>query len=679
MKKEKKIRNSPEPVNIAGTKAILEQMINCICKIKIREASGTGFFCKIPLGKNESLNVLMTNYHILDEKYYEDNKEIHLLLNDEKEAFSIDLLTERKTYFNKEYDIAIIELKEEDGIKNFLELDDNLFKEKEKVFYEGKSIYVLQYPYGRNACVSYGLLINIEKNDIKHTCSTENGSSGSPILNLENNKVIAIHKEAGLSNFNFNKGTFLKFPLNNFMEEQNNDINESKNSIASINDFSANKNRENKNLSKEIYQNYEKNSYLIWIDSNIHNEKNTNYIKEIQSTFIMNIKLFTNVKEAINYIKEIRFESTKVIISGNNLKIYNDFIDIFKKNIKDIYVAPKIILFMSNQEKKTFNFNKEYLRKEFIFFTFVGIVTTIQEIKKFLNNEIAPKKLNKQFEIDFFKKVRNKLNLSKSEKNEYIFEIIDKKEKLLLPIDIKLSMESISTEEMENYTTFLYNIYSKDNYYIKKFLGQIESMQNIPLEILSKYYARFYTSNCSFYYDMNEDLQCNKFENYLTYIKVLYEGVKLKSLASDNSSILYRCSIISIDELKLMKNIIKKKKERLPTSIVYSRSFLSFSKRKEVALQVLRQLQINDNLCKAIFILEKNDNKDSNLATNCDLDKISFCPNEGEILFFPFSFFEIREIKLVERSKEKYFEIILSYLNIKDFEKLLSVFELNKK
>ena len=259
MKKEKKIRNSPEPVNIAGTKAILAQMINCICKIKIREASGTGFFCKIPLGKNESLNVLMTNYHILDEKYYEDNKEIHLLLNDEKEAFAIDLLTERKTYFNKEYDIAIIELKEEDGIKNFLELDDNLFKEKEKVFYEGKSIYVLQYPYGRNAYVSYGLSINIEKNDIKHTCSTENGSSGSPILNLENNKVIAIHKEAGLSNFNFNKGTFLKFPLNNFMEEQNIDINESKNSIASINDFSANKNRENKNLSKEIYKNYEKN------------------------------------------------------------------------------------------------------------------------------------------------------------------------------------------------------------------------------------------------------------------------------------------------------------------------------------------------------------------------------------------------------------------------------------
>ena len=61
------------------------------------------------------------------------------------------------------------------------------------------------------------------------------------------------------------------------------------------------------------------------------------------------------------------------------------------------------------------------------------------------------------------------------------------------------------------------------------------------------------------------------------------------------------------------------------------------------------------------------------------MDKISFYLNEGEILFFPFSFFEIREIKLIESSEEKYFEIILSYLNIKDFEKLLSKFGLNKK
>ena len=173
---------------------------------------------------------------------------------------------------------------------------------------------------------------------------------------------------------------------------------------------------------------------------------------------------------------------------------------------------------------------------------------------------------------------------------------------------------------MENYTALLFSTYSKNNLDIKRLLGQIESMQNIPLEILSKYYARFYTSNCNFYYDMNKDLQCNKFENYLTYIKVLYEGVKLKSLASDNSSRLYRASKISIDEINLMK------KESLPTSIVYSRSFLSFSEREMTAIQFLRHIQINDNLCNALFILEKNDNKDSNIAINCVMDN----PNPNE-------------------------------------------------
>ena len=274
MEQEKKIKDSPDPVNIAGTKAILEQMMNCICKIKIKGATGTGFFCKIPLGVNETLNVLMTNYHVLDEKYYKDNKEINLLVNDEDKAYGINLLIERKTYFNKDYDIAIIELKDSDGIKNFLELDENLFKDKENIFYEDKSLYVLQYPNGKNACVSYGLLINIEKNDIKHTCSTEKGSSGSPILNLENNKVIGIHKEAGLSTFNFNKATFLKFPLNDFNEKENN--------------LST-------KLSIEIYQNYDKFSNLIWIDRNIHNTQNTQYTKEIHKFKFLKIKLFSDL------------------------------------------------------------------------------------------------------------------------------------------------------------------------------------------------------------------------------------------------------------------------------------------------------------------------------------------------------------------------------------------------
>ena len=211
MENEKMIKNSPAPVDIAGTKTILNQMMNCICKIKINATNGTGFFCKIPY-KNSSMKVLMTNYHILNDIYYKENKEITLFLNDNKEVKIINLEIERKTYFNKGYDIAIIELKENDGIKNYLELDDNLFKEETKAYYKDISIYTLHYPYGNKASVSYGLSTGIDNHEIKHICSTEHGSSGSPILNLSNNKVIGIHKQ-GSKKFNFNVGTWFEIPF----------------------------------------------------------------------------------------------------------------------------------------------------------------------------------------------------------------------------------------------------------------------------------------------------------------------------------------------------------------------------------------------------------------------------------------------------------------------------------
>ena len=208
------IKNSPAPVDIAGTKTILNQVMYCICKIKINATNGTGFFCKIPY-KNRSIKVLMTNYHVLDNIYFKQNKEITLFLNDNKEVKIINLQIERKTYFNEDYDIAMIELKENDNINNYLELDDNLFKDETKAYYKDISIYILQYPLGEKASVSYGLSTGIDNYEIKHICSTEHGSSGSPILNLSTNKVIGIHKQ-GSKKFNFNLGTCLKFPLNDF-------------------------------------------------------------------------------------------------------------------------------------------------------------------------------------------------------------------------------------------------------------------------------------------------------------------------------------------------------------------------------------------------------------------------------------------------------------------------------
>ena len=75
-------------------------------------------------------------------------------------------------------------------------------------------------------------------------CSTDNGSSGSPILNLENNKVIGIHKQ-GSNNFNYNKGTLLKYPLNDIIKKYNK--NENKNNVI-IGEININKNDINKDI-----------------------------------------------------------------------------------------------------------------------------------------------------------------------------------------------------------------------------------------------------------------------------------------------------------------------------------------------------------------------------------------------------------------------------------------------
>jgi len=237
MEDEKMIKNSVDPVNLSGTKTILNQMTNCICKIKVNSNFGTGFFCKIPY-ENKNINVLMTNYHIIDDNYYQQNKEIYLFLNDEKELKIIKLNRSRKTYFNKDYDIAMIELLENDNINNYLELDDNLFKDGIKAYYKDISIYILHYPFGKQASVSYGISIDIINNEINHICSTEHGSSGSPILNLSNNKIIGIHKQRSIRD-NFNIGVLLKFPINDFLHNdninykkislKNKSINESKN------------------------------------------------------------------------------------------------------------------------------------------------------------------------------------------------------------------------------------------------------------------------------------------------------------------------------------------------------------------------------------------------------------------------------------------------------------------
>ena len=70
----------------------------------------------------------------------------------------------------------------------------------------------------------------------------------------------------------------------------------------------------------------------------------------------------------------------------------------------------------------------------------------------------------------------------------------------------------------------------------------------------------------------------------------------------------------------------------------------------------------NENLFRVLYIIEKDDKLEYNLATHSDIEEIALIRNKKEVLFFPFSSFEVKKIKEINIDKEKGYEIHLLYL-----------------
>ena len=154
-KKEKLLIGYPKLITYECTKKIIEQMERSICKIKIGDERATGFFFKIPFPDEKNmLRVFITNNHVIDENLLnKKDANISIFIKEEKGKREINL-NNRMKYTNKDFDTTIIEIKEKDNIKNYLELDDNIIKslsnkeDNNNDEYEDKSIYIIQYPDG---------------------------------------------------------------------------------------------------------------------------------------------------------------------------------------------------------------------------------------------------------------------------------------------------------------------------------------------------------------------------------------------------------------------------------------------------------------------------------------------------------------------------------------------------
>jgi len=220
--KDEEFLTKPKSISLKSIKIILNIMETQICKIKYdNDRYGTGFFCNIPYDDNK-FKVLITNSHVLNKDDISINKIIRFSLDDERIKYEILMDESRKKFINEKYAITIIEIKENDKLNNikYFDIDNRLFKENSKEIFTNESIILLHYPRGENMEHSMGMIqsINEDNYTFQHLCNSNKGSSGAPLINLNNYQVIGVHNEVNTENV-YNLGIFLKEPIEKFIEE----------------------------------------------------------------------------------------------------------------------------------------------------------------------------------------------------------------------------------------------------------------------------------------------------------------------------------------------------------------------------------------------------------------------------------------------------------------------------
>ena len=129
-------------------------------KYRLNESKidATGFFAKVPYN-SKLLHVLITTSKIFWEDEISHKEKIKIYLNNGEFVKTLTLDEGRKIYINKKLDISIIELKKDDGIGFFYELDNSLLRyisdKNKNIFhlckeYNNESIYSMNYKNIKN-------------------------------------------------------------------------------------------------------------------------------------------------------------------------------------------------------------------------------------------------------------------------------------------------------------------------------------------------------------------------------------------------------------------------------------------------------------------------------------------------------------------------------------------------
>ena len=393
---------------------------------------------------------------------------------------------------------------------------------------------------------------------------------------------------------------------------------------------------------------------ILWLDPKVNNIENSNYQKKLRNINVFTLKVYTDIGKCIEDLINIHFEKTVIIVSGS----YSiEFFTQLESKINELLVIPKIIIFTSYKrfvkiKNHILNLDKyDLFDINLVFDNFPPILDEL----KIKNENIYQNNYNYNY---------NNENINQKS-NYFSFEYIEEKKQLVFPLYLTDFLDIPNLNEINDFNNFLLKRFSYENGTetdIKELISQLLIKTKIPLQILVKYWLRAYTTETKFYKNMNNYLVERLGNQYDIYIKVLYHGLKQNYIIPCIDKELYRGALITKDELNYINNSLKNKKKNLPGCICYCKSFLSTSISKKIAENFLRSKVNKKSVNEELVLYQIQSSKDSNNFTNVDIQNFSAF-DEKEILFFPFSCFEINNVQILQNNIfGKYFNINLVYL-----------------
>jgi len=284
---------------IEDMERIMHIMKNSICKISINNGQqGTGFLCRFNINDWDTLRCLVTTDFFIDESDFDPGSKINFSLDEGRINKEITIEENRKKYTNKEYGITFIEIKSKDGIKkeSFMEIDENIYDNNPKEYLKRLPVFLLQYPNGDKIKKSEGIILKLrDNNTIEHLCKCDSCSSGGPLINFNNNKIIAIHKDFG-NGQQWNLGIFIKAPIEKFKEAINNI--ENNQNLRQGNNFNMNNNMNNMNMNMNNINMNNINNFMN--NMNMNNMNNMDMNNMNMNNKMNNFMNFLNLNHMIN-------------------------------------------------------------------------------------------------------------------------------------------------------------------------------------------------------------------------------------------------------------------------------------------------------------------------------------------------------------------------------------------